>query len=1291
MIRSTNKMVNTNSMLYMQKNFANLSKVTSQIGAYAQVQEIDDNPLSANVGIKLTGVMAKIQQYNTSIKTTGIPNMKYTDGLLEAMKIQADKMSKLVVGAANATATSITRAENAQEMNQILQSLVAYGNQNDGTRYVFGGTQSTSAPFTTVGTYVNYTGNSNRINLLVDNGLEVPINMTGTDIFGNLETTISSKDMNPGVNLTTDHSTQLSDLNGGQGIPKGKIIVSYSSCPGGLEVDLSKCDTLEDVKDAIEEATLSASRNLTSDAAWLDKKNLDWHDLQDRYVKVTLNADGNGIALQEVDLGEPLPEPTALEKRHGLTYSNHPGYQPHGFGVAQEARDNGEKGSVSVYDKDNGIYGTSGVYAPMKVDDFAGNMVATGLGIRGSANNNRNDQVLGGKLNGQDLNPKLSSRTLLADLDGYNDSVYTFTNGSKDTSVVVQETSSDVNNVFSAWNLTGVSIGENTGKNGELYVKALNDGTPDKPHISLEFYTQPLDKARPSDKVATGTYTQSTAGGTVNLEPANGSGLSGSVGIVLSPSVGTAHISLKVSTPDNLSASIHVPAFVEETENGVSKDVLGIASGWNITGLDKAPASGYDLNHVPSTDLDGDVSVNYRYDEQQNRFVVELSRPAYDNVPAARIATGSIALPEGFDPAKGLASVVSGRVQFIAEPGFPGVGGSVYLELPAGTAFQDSQDFGTDKDHPTSVTYALQGDLALNGKVTFGGATELQADLTLGNPEFTLSQDTTFKTGQVFNTDILLPNGGRVAAGTPLNRDVTLPKGMTVSAGKLNAGTVIAAGQELTANGTLPKGTVIPRGSYKDGGFPAHNMGMTVTTPNPHDINNPTVESVNTAGYDVRATFATLEDFNRAVEEAGIYVRAGVSSDGRSLEFKSSLAGAYLTVSEDTDCYEQLGDTNQQLSGLNLSGLIKGKNADSQGNVYTEVVYYPPLPNLPDHKIHLEGANGQTYDIEPGYYVRVYSDPEQMKVPFEDRDNSKLVAEGFVENSGYAIDGYMPGLTLEERNHSGVFGNVDFDYYNGQPQTGANGEQLFYDNSDIVVYPGGMRNAGSTHTVMQEIDIYNPVPGQNCDYAGTFHGTVTSGDNGPQVTLFKDASHKTVTAKSDPNEPVVGGKVVLYEVDKYGNIPTKPEDRKVAGTMNVDAANLPAGTTDSFTITPGANRNTGQEREDNIFATINDVMQALEHNDEETLHNILGRVQVDVQRTVDARALNGARQQRLEMLSERHADDLVRYDETRIKRVGMDDQALAEYAVRLQASTNAFQAAMQVSTQIMQLSILQYI
>ena len=112
--------------------------------------------------------------------------------------------------------------------------------------------------------------------------------------------------------------------------------------------------------------------------------------------------------------------------------------------------------------------------------------------------------------------------------------------------------------------------------------------------------------------------------------------------------------------------------------------------------------------------------------------------------------------------------------------------------------------------------------------------------------------------------------------------------------------------------------------------FPAVGMGLRVDNPNNPIVPVPTSSP---AGYNLKATFATIEDFKRAVDEAGVYVKASVADDGKSIQFTSTLAGAYLTVSEDTDCYEQMNDKYQQLSGLNLDGLVKGVNTDSYGNV----------------------------------------------------------------------------------------------------------------------------------------------------------------------------------------------------------------------------------------------------------------------------------------------------------------------------------------------------------------------
>jgi hypothetical protein len=315
------------------------------------------------------------------------------------------------------------------------------------------------------------------------------------------------------------------------------------------------------------------------------------------------------------------------------------------------------------------------------VDEAANAKVAESLGIKGTAREYdpaAPDPVLDGFIHGRDLNPRLSGQTLLADLEGYNDAVYTFTNGQKPGIIAVSETSQDSGNVFSDWNLSGLAQGGNTGSEGELYARAVNVGTAAAPEIRVEIYSRPLSVARAGDLVATGTYQAGGGGGTVILEEANSSGLSGTVGVVLPSSVKEAEIALAVDFSQNLQASVHVPAFVEENySDGQPKDSLGIASGWQIRGLDKPPAVGYDENHPASTDLEGDVSVNYRL--EGDYFLVELSRPAFADQPAKLIATARLQVGDALaaGPPPVLANCVSGRVEIIGAEGFEGIKGSV--------------------------------------------------------------------------------------------------------------------------------------------------------------------------------------------------------------------------------------------------------------------------------------------------------------------------------------------------------------------------------------------------------------------------------------------------------------------------------------------------------------------------------------------------------------------------------------------------------------------------------------
>lgn len=258
----------------------------------------------------------------------------------------------------------------------------------------------------------------------------------------------------------------------------------------------------------------------------------------------------------------------------------------------------------------------------------------------------------------------------------------------------------------------------------------------------MEIHVVPLEQAKAGDLIAVGSCEQS--GGTVQLQEANGSGVSGSVGIALAATADSATVNLKANFGSGYQAVVNVPAFVEETdEYGVSLDSMNILSGWSITVLDKPPATGYNLNHPASTDLDGNVLVNLREannGDGTSSLILELYRPAYDDQPSVLIAIGELNL----DATPPLSTAASGRIAITGEPGFEGIGESVYMELPAG-------------------------------------------------------------------------------------------------------------------------------------------------------------ETIDSLSCNLTATFATVEDLMRAVEEAGVYASVGISENGTGIEFQSQLAGAHLTVSEDCD------------------------------------------------------------------------------------------------------------------------------------------------------------------------------------------------------------------------------------------------------------------------------------------------------------------------------------------------------------------------------------------------------
>ena len=117
----------------------------------------------------------------------------------------------------------------AEQVNQIISQLVQTGNTLNGSQYVFGGTQTTTPPLATTTdasgniTAVTYQGNSGQINYEVAQGVQMPVNTNGADLFqvtGNTSTgntnmfnTLIAIKNDMDSDDTTDLSSSLTQIN----------------------------------------------------------------------------------------------------------------------------------------------------------------------------------------------------------------------------------------------------------------------------------------------------------------------------------------------------------------------------------------------------------------------------------------------------------------------------------------------------------------------------------------------------------------------------------------------------------------------------------------------------------------------------------------------------------------------------------------------------------------------------------------------------------------------------------------------------------------------------------------------------------------------------------------------------------------------------------------------------------------------------------------------------------------------------------------------------------------------
>lgn len=191
-MRVTNSMLGGQVLLSLQRALGKLAKQQDQIASGRRILAPSDDPAGIAQGLTVKSRQILNQQHQKNI-TEARSFLETTDAHLQTVIETITQVREIAVRGGNDTNGPQERQAIGSQVNQFLENLVELANAkgNDGN-YLFGGQESTTPPYTVTldaaGNITAVTPNPRGIDTAVlaevDDGVTLPVNISGTDIFG---------------------------------------------------------------------------------------------------------------------------------------------------------------------------------------------------------------------------------------------------------------------------------------------------------------------------------------------------------------------------------------------------------------------------------------------------------------------------------------------------------------------------------------------------------------------------------------------------------------------------------------------------------------------------------------------------------------------------------------------------------------------------------------------------------------------------------------------------------------------------------------------------------------------------------------------------------------------------------------------------------------------------------------------------------------------------------------------------------------------------------------------------
>ena len=178
----------SSTLANVQKSTSNMSRLQEQISTGKKVNRASDDPAGARKILSLRSEDLRLDQYASNIQTA-TQSLDFNAAALSNTSDIVQRITELTMQGVSGATDQSGRTIIANEINQLLETIMQSANSQRLGRYTFAGTETTTEPFVATRnasgniSSVAYNGNRETIQYNVGPNTNTTVNLTGDEVF----------------------------------------------------------------------------------------------------------------------------------------------------------------------------------------------------------------------------------------------------------------------------------------------------------------------------------------------------------------------------------------------------------------------------------------------------------------------------------------------------------------------------------------------------------------------------------------------------------------------------------------------------------------------------------------------------------------------------------------------------------------------------------------------------------------------------------------------------------------------------------------------------------------------------------------------------------------------------------------------------------------------------------------------------------------------------------------------------------------------------------------------------